>query len=153
MTGQSRRGMALTIAGNKILGQLRLKDRRQHRGSCQMWCGCERASIVFATPVWLMLRRKPRMTGGRTGVAVHRAYDECGTWLAANIGHPAGRQKRTQNHRGKREMNCQVTQIAGHISSAATLMRESACRQDEMLPQLEVLQRIGIILTRSGSQY
>jgi hypothetical protein len=86
------------------------------------------------------------MTGGRTGVAVHRAYDECGTWLAANIGHPACRQKRAQNHRGKREMNCQVTQIAGHISSGGTLMIELACRQDGNLAQLAGRRQIVTIL-------
>jgi hypothetical protein len=97
--------------------------------------GCKRAPITIGSAVGLMLGWQTTMAGGEIRRDVQRADDQRRTGLAVQVRHPASGQQGTQNHRGKREMNCQVAQIASHVSSFANLMKEYVRRQWAMLAQ------------------
>jgi hypothetical protein len=135
IAGQNRRAMAFAKTRNKILSQLGLAELMQHSTGRKMWRSCEGASIVIVAPVGLMLGGKTPMNTGLASAAIHGANDQDRIWLAAEVRHPTCGQQRTQDHRGKREMNCQMTQVAGHISSVGNLMRGHAGCQCAVLAQ------------------
>jgi hypothetical protein len=135
IAGELRRGPILGKTPNKALRKLQLMDYGENAGRCQMGCGRKRAPIMIGLAFGLMLGGQTTMAGGEIRRGVHLADDQRCTGLAIQVRHPARRQQGAQNHRSKREMNCQVAQIAGHVSSFASLMMEYVHRQCAMLAQ------------------
>jgi hypothetical protein len=135
ITGELWRGLILCKTRNQVLRQLQLLDCGRNASRCQMGSSSKRAPIVTGTAIGLMLGGQASVVGEKSRAAVHRADEQRRTGLAVQVRHPACRQQGAQNHRDKREMNCQMAQTAGHVSSCGNLMMKCRCRQCAMMAQ------------------